>query len=92
MLSHAGGIDVARSVPVTREVRVIYRYGAVAFVVLALIPAYFAVTLSWFPSADFDVTGMLFLMQNAPRLTAIVATVVCVATALAFFLRSLGLK
>ncbi len=50
--------------------RRLYRFGAIACGVLALVPGYYAVTLEWAPRVDFDVTGVLFIMQNGPRLLA----------------------
>jgi Ni,Fe-hydrogenase I cytochrome b subunit len=74
------------------EARRVFRWGAVAMAVMALVPGYYALTLRWIPSADFDVTGMLFLMQNTPRLTAFVMTFIFVGAALAFLIRSFGWK
>ena len=65
-------------------VRQVYRWGAAVLALFALVPGYYAVTLRWAPSADFDVTGILFLMQNLPRFTAIVLTAAFVATAVTF--------
>jgi len=48
--------------------------GAVACAILALVPGYYAVTLRWAPHADFDVVGILWLLQNLPRLVAWVLT------------------
>ena len=45
--------------------------GAAACLLLAAVPGYYAFTLPWAPRVDFDVTGVLWLLQNVPRLAAI---------------------
>jgi hypothetical protein len=67
----------------------VYKWGAVVMALFALVPGYYAVTLHWAPSADFDVTGILFVLQNLPRVTAIICTAVCTFTAVTFWIRSL---
>jgi hypothetical protein len=52
-------------------VRTVYRWCAVIVAALALVPGYYAVRLGWAPKVDFDVIGLLWLLQNVPRLTAI---------------------
>jgi hypothetical protein len=37
------------------------------------------VTLRWAPHADFDVVGILWLLQNTPRLVAWLLTAGCLA-------------
>jgi hypothetical protein len=48
----------------------IFRFGAVACVLLALAPAYYAATLEWTPQTSFDIIGFLWLLQNLPRIVA----------------------
>ncbi len=48
----------------------VYRIGALACALLAVVPGYYAVTLRWMPHIDFDVIGILWLLQNTPRLFA----------------------
>lgn len=57
-------------------VRSVYRAGAILFGALALVSGYFAVTLPWAPHIDFDVTGLLWILQNMPRLLAWILTAV----------------
>ena len=59
-------------------------------VVIGLVPGYFVVKLRWVSNSDFDVTGVLFLMQNLPRLTAIIALVVAFGGAVSLWVRSLS--
>jgi len=48
----------------------ILRAGSIIFAVLALGPGYYAVTLPWVDSPDFDIIGFLWLLENLPRLFA----------------------
>ena len=54
--------------------RQIFRFVATAMALCAIGPAYYALHLQWFAPADFDVIGILWVLQNLPRLTAIVMT------------------
>jgi hypothetical protein len=60
----------------------LYRIGAIACAALAVVPGYYAVTLRWAPHADFDIVGILWLMQNMPRLLACLLTSVFGAAAI----------
>ena len=68
-----------------------YRVLAVFWVLLALVPGYYAVTLDWAPRIDFDIIGFLFVIQNAPRLLAWALTIGCLFGAVAMYLRSKGI-
>lgn len=46
------------------------RAGAVIFALLSVPPGYYAMTLPWIASPDFDIIGFLWLLQNLPRLLA----------------------
>lgn len=70
--------------------RRVHRVGAVLLALLALVPSWYAITLPWLPGADFDVLGILFLLQNMPRLAAIGAAVALWSGALYFGARGWG--
>ena len=52
----------------------LFRAGAIVFVLLAIAPAYYAISLPWHAKTDFDIIGFLWIMQNLPRLFAWVLT------------------
>ena len=59
-----------------------------ACAILAVVPGYYAVTLRWAPRADFDVVGILWILQNGPRLFAWVLTSALGAAAIYFGVRA----
>jgi hypothetical protein len=71
------------------SVQRIYRWSAVILGLLAIGPAYYAITLDWSPRVDFDVIGFLWLLQNLPRLTAFAITAGFLGIAVRSWLRSL---
>jgi hypothetical protein len=68
----------------------IWRFGAFLFAALGLVSAVVFARLRWRAGADFDVTGFFWLIQNVPRLTALVFCVLFFTTALWCVLRSTG--
>jgi hypothetical protein len=44
--------------------------------------------MHWSRGADFDVTGFLWLLANAARLTVLLLFVICVGTAISYWVRS----
>ena len=48
-----------------------YRLATIASALISAVAIYFAASLDWQKQADFDVLGILWLMQNLPRLFAI---------------------
>lgn len=66
----------------------VFRFGAIACGVLALLPGYWALRLRWVPAADFDVIGFLWLFQNLPRLMAVLLAGLGFGAALYFAVRS----
>lgn len=69
--------------------RRIHQVGAISCLLLALVPGYYAVTLRWAPRIDFDVIGILFLLENIPRLAAWMFTFGFLFAAGWFWVRSL---
>ena len=67
----------------------VFLFGAVAVAALTAVPGYYALTLPWLPGVDFDVTGILWVMQNAPRLFAVVLTGIGLVVTVYFAARSL---
>ena len=67
-----------------------WRFGAALFAALGLVSAVVFGRLPWHAGADFDVTGFLWLMQNVPRLTALVFCIIFFSMALWCVLRSVG--
>jgi hypothetical protein len=65
-----------------------FRFAAVAFTTFALVTGYYAIRLRWEPSADFDVIGILFVLQNLPRLTAVFLTGGFTVAAVYYWVRS----
>ena len=47
----------------------------------------FAMRLAWQPRTDFDILGVLFLMQNLPKLIVSAAALGCAATAAGCFVK-----
>lgn len=52
-----------------------YLAAAAAFAILAGVAGYHAWTLPWAPRIDWDVLGILFFFENAPRLGAFIMLV-----------------
>ncbi|HEX9894745.1 MAG TPA: hypothetical protein VGA78_12525 [Gemmatimonadales bacterium] len=67
----------------------VFRWTAAILALLAIAPGYYAARLRWAPAADFDVTGVLWVLQNLPRLTAFTLTGLCLVGAGYFWVRSL---
>lgn len=66
----------------------IYQLCATVCAALAVVPGYYALTLRWAPHADFDVTGLLWILQKFPRLLAYFLTLALVGAALYFVVRA----
>jgi hypothetical protein len=66
----------------------IYHIFALVCAALAVVPGYYALTLRWAPHADFDVTGLLWILQNFPRLLACFLTLALACAALYFVARA----
>ena len=58
------------------------------FAVLALPPGYYAVKLPWAPAADFDIIGLLWVIQNLPKLLAWAMTIAFAFGAVVMTLRA----
>lgn len=71
-----------------KALRSVYRVAAAGCALLALAPGFYALTLRWAPGADFDVTGILWLLQNIPRLTAFTVATALVVAAIYLALRA----
>jgi len=65
-----------------------YRALAVFFAILAAVSGFLFLRMHWFRAADFDVTGLLWLLQNFPRLLVFLVFVSCVFTAIWYWVRS----
>ena len=71
-----------------RAARGVYRFASVAFTLFALVTGYYALRMHWEPPADFDVIGILFVLQNLPRLTAVILTGGFLVGAVYYWVRS----
>ena len=65
-----------------------YKALAAFFGILAAVTGFFFLRMHWSRGADFDVTGFLWLLQNAPRLTVLLVFIGCVITAIGYWVRS----
>jgi hypothetical protein len=65
-----------------------YRALAVFFGMLAAVAGFFFLRMKWTGGTDFDVTGFLWLMGNLGRLAVLLLLVVCVGTAISYWVRS----
>lgn len=65
-----------------------YKALAAFFGVLATITGVIFLRMHWSRGADFDLTGFLWLIENTGRLTALVSFVVCLGTAISYWVRS----
>ena len=72
----------------TTSVSRVYQLAAGLFTALAVLLGYWCTRLSWAPRVDFDVTGILWLMQNIPPLAALCLTVFCAGVALYCWVRA----
>ena len=61
-------------------------WGGICSAALFLTALVYTLRMDWVPSADFDVTGLLWLLQNLPRLFALVITVLLAALTLFCFI------
>jgi hypothetical protein len=68
----------------------VWQFGSACFAACGVFCAVAFARLKWHAGADFDVTGFLWLIQNLPRLTALVLCVLFFALALWCWLRSVG--
>ena len=68
----------------------LFRMAAAAFTLFAVVTGYYAFRMHWEPAADFDVIGILFVLQNLPRLTAVLLTGGFVVAAVYYWVRSLA--
>jgi len=68
----------------------VWRFGAALFAALGVVSAIVFARLTWRAGVDFDVTGFLWLIQNMPRLTALVFCILFYSMALWCLLRSAG--
>lgn len=68
----------------------VWRFGAALFAGLSLISGIVFARLKWSAGADFDVTGFLWLIQNVPRLTALVCCILFVMMAIWCLVRAVG--
>jgi hypothetical protein len=51
-----------------------YLWGGILSTALFAIAVYYTLKVKWVSAADFDVTGILWLLQNLPGLAAVVVT------------------
>lgn len=65
-----------------------HRALAAFFGVLAAITGVIFLRMHWSRGADFDLTGFLWLVGNAGRLTVFVSFVVCLGIAISYWVRS----
>jgi hypothetical protein len=65
-----------------------YRALAVFFGILAFVAGFFFLRMKWSRGADFDVTGFLWLVANVGRLAVLLLVVICVGTAISYWVRS----
>jgi hypothetical protein len=65
-----------------------YKALAAFFGILAAVAGFFFVRTKWSPGADFDVTGFLWLVGNAGRLSVLVLFVICIGAAISYWVRS----
>jgi hypothetical protein len=65
-----------------------YKALAVFFGILAVIAGFFFLRMKWSRAADFDVTGFLWLVSNLGRLAVLLLVVLCVGTAISYWMRS----
>ena len=61
---------------------------AVLFTVLAALAGVLFARMRWVSGVDFDVTGFLWLIQNAGRLSVLALFICCAAAALSFWIRA----
>jgi hypothetical protein len=61
---------------------------AVLFTVFAALAGVLFARMRWVSGVDFDVTGFLWLVQNAGRLSVLVLFIGCAAAALSFWIRA----
>ena len=61
---------------------------AVLFTVLAALAGVLFARMRWVSGVDFDVTGFLWLIQNAGRLSVLALFIGCAAAALSFWIRA----
>lgn len=73
--------------PLTRKK--LSRILAAALLALAVVPGYYALTLPWAPQADFDVIGVLFVLQNLPHIVAWFLTAILCVGAIGFWVYGL---
>ena len=65
-----------------------YKALAAFFGILAAAAAGVFLRMRWSGGGDFDVTGFLWLVSNAGRLTVLVVFVFCLGAAILYWLRS----
>ena len=73
--------------PFTLTLGQAYKALAVFFGILAAVAGFFFVRMNWSRGADFDVTGFLWLAENAGRLMLLALFVICVGTAISYWIR-----
>lgn len=63
----------------------VHKAKAILLSIVAVLTGLLFLSLDWAPRIDFDVTGFLFLLGNAGRLTALVAFAVFSGMAIYFW-------
>jgi hypothetical protein len=61
---------------------------ALFYGMLAAVAGFFCLRMKWTGGTDFDVTGFLWLLGNLGRLTVLVLFIVCLGTAISYWVRS----
>ena len=61
---------------------------AIFFSILAVLSGALFLQLEWAPRIDFDITGFLFIISNAGRLTVLMAFLVFTGVAIAFWVQA----
>jgi hypothetical protein len=65
-----------------------YQFAGTLFTALAVLLGFWYTRLRWAHQVDFDVTGVLWLLQNIGPLSALVLTLICTGVALYCWIRA----